>query len=57
MAINQVHDGNQAGVTTRASLLAAMEQAIDHFARAFDTPLIKKWHWTSPICFQKVSSF
>ena len=45
MAIDQVHDGNQAGVTTRASLLAAMEEAIDHFAAAFDTPLIKKWHW------------
>lgn len=25
LAIDQVHDGDQAGVTTRASLLAAME--------------------------------
>lgn len=45
MAIGQVHDGNQAGVTTRASLLDAMEDAIDQFTIAFDTPLIKKWHW------------
>ena len=45
MAIDQVHDGNQAGVTTRDSLLAAMEDALDQFARAFAIPLIKKWHW------------
>ena len=39
-----MHDGNQAGVTTRASLLDAMEDAIDRFTKAFDIPLIKKWH-------------
>ena len=44
-AIDHVHDGNQAGTITRASLLTAMEEAIQSFAKAFDVPLIKKLHW------------
>lgn len=46
-AIDHVHYGNQAGLTTREALLQAMENAIATFTLAFPTQhLIKKWHWT-----------
>ena len=44
-AIDQVHDGNQAKAITHASLLQAMEAALETFQIAFDVPMIKKWHW------------
>jgi hypothetical protein len=44
--IDQVHDGNQAGLITRTTLLPAVEQAIQTFHQAFpEISLIKKWHW------------
>eukprot|EP00438_Fugacium_kawagutii_P017417 Skav234034 [mRNA] locus=scaffold2485:5120:7207:+ [translate_table: standard] len=46
-AIDHVHYGNQAGLTTREALLQAMENAIATFTLAFPNQnLIKKWHWT-----------
>ena len=44
--IDQVHDGNQAGVISRNTLLLAIETSIEGFHTAFPAiPLIKKWHW------------
>ena len=44
--MDQVHDGNQAGLITRTTLLPAVEQAIQSFHQAFpELSLIKKWHW------------
>ena len=44
--IDQVHDGNQAGVISRNTLLPAIETSIEGFHTAFPAiPLIKKWHW------------
>ena len=44
--MDQVHDGNQAGLITRTTLLPAVEQAIQTFHQAFpEISLIKKWHW------------
>ena len=44
--IDQVHDGNQAGLITITTLLPAVEQAIQTFHQAFpEISLIKKWHW------------
>ena len=44
--IDQAHDGNQAGLITRTTLLPAVEQAIQTFHQAFpEISLVKKWHW------------
>ena len=44
--IDQIHGGNQAGVTTRTHLLQVVEASIAAFQTAFPgVPLIKKWHW------------
>lgn len=44
--IDQCHGGTQWKVTTRASLLEAIEAGNQAFAHAFPTVgMIKKWHW------------
>ena len=66
MAIDQVHDGDQAGVTTRASLLAAMEghwsfcRSLWHTINqkvALDAPLARflgqAWSLAKLLCFRK----
>ena len=44
--IDQIQDGNLAGLISRATLVQAAEDAIATFQQAWPaSPLIKKWHW------------
>ena len=44
--IDQIQDGNLAGLISRDTLLQATEHAIESFKAAWpEIPLIKKWHW------------